>query len=83
MVLGDGKGHQLVERQIAVAVDLHQLGRDSTQAQALPHYVRCHAEPGSNLLRTETAFVRELLEGLELVGGMKSLGYASSVLLAG
>jgi hypothetical protein len=28
MILGDGKGHQLVERQLAVAVSLHQLGRD-------------------------------------------------------
>jgi len=28
MILGDGKGHQPVERQLAVAVSLHQLGRD-------------------------------------------------------
>ena len=70
MVLGDGKGHQLVERQMAIAIDFHQLGRDRTQAQALLHHVRRHAEPGRNLLRAETAFIGELLERLELVGGM-------------
>lgn len=70
MVLGDRKGHQLVERQIAIAIDFHELGRDRAQTQALPHHVRHHAEPGRNLLRAEAALVRELLERLELVGGM-------------
>ncbi len=32
--------------------------------------MRRHAEPGRNLLRAETALLRELLECLELVGGM-------------
>jgi hypothetical protein len=45
--------------------------------------VRRHAEPGRNLLRAETAFFGEFLERLELVCGMQTLGYASSVLLAG
>ncbi len=70
MILGDGKGHQLVERQIAVAVDLHQLGRHRAQAQALPHHMRRHAEPGGDFFRAEPAFFGELLERLELVGGM-------------
>ena len=73
MVLGDGKGHQLVKRQIAVAIDLHQLGRDRAQAQALPHHMRRHAEPGGDFLRAKTAFLRQLLERLELVGGMHVL----------
>jgi hypothetical protein len=28
MVLGDGEGHQLVQRQAAIAIDLHQFGAD-------------------------------------------------------
>jgi hypothetical protein len=40
-----------------------------------------HAEPGSDFFRAETTFFGELLECLELVGGMQRLGYASSVLL--
>jgi hypothetical protein len=82
MILRNGEGHQLLKGQIAIAIDLHQFRGDRTQAQALPNHVRRHAEPGSNLLRAETAFVRELLECLELIGGMKRLGYASTVLLA-
>ncbi len=73
MILGDGKGHQLVERQTAIAVSLHQLGRDRAQAQALPHHMRRHAEPRGDLLRAIPAFLRQLLEGLELVGGMHVL----------
>jgi hypothetical protein len=44
--------------------------------------MRRHAEPGGDFFGTEPAFLRELLEGLELVGGMQRLGYASTVLLA-
>ncbi len=35
--------------------------------------MRRHAEPGGDFLRAETAFVRQLLEGLELIGGMHVL----------
>ena len=73
MILGDRKGHQLVERQITVAVDLHQLGGDRTQAKALPHHMRRHAESGGDFFRAETAFLRQLLEGLELIGGVHVL----------
>ena len=73
MVLGNRKGHQLVKRQIAVAVDLHQLGRYRAQAKPLPHHMRRHAEPGGDFFRAETAFFGELLERLELVGGMHVL----------
>ena len=45
--------------------------------------MRRDAEPGGDFFGTEPPFVRELLESLELVGGMQTLGYASSVLLAG
>ena len=70
MVLGDGKGHQLVERQIAVAINFHQLGRDRAQSKALPHHMRRHAEAGRDFFRAKTAFLRQLLERLKLVGGM-------------
>ena len=39
--------------------------------KALPHHLRRHAKPGRDLFRAKTAFVRELLERLELVGGMQ------------
>ena len=70
MILGDGEGHQLVQRQIAVAIDLHQPGRDRAQAQALPHHMRRHAEPGGDFLRAISAFFRQFLERLELVSGV-------------
>src|SRR5258705_152298 len=73
MILSDRKGHQLVERQIAVAINFHELGRDRAQAKALPHHMGRHAESGSDLLRAETAFFGELLERLELVSGMHVL----------
>src|SRR5882757_7958957 len=73
MILRNSEGHQLVQRQIAFAVDLHQLGRDRAQPQALPHHMWCHAEPGGDFYRAEPAFVGELFERLELVGRMHVL----------
>ena len=73
VVLGDCKGHQLVQRQIAVTVDLHQLGRHRAQAKALPHHMRRDAEPGGDFFGAETAFFRQLFEGLELISRMHVL----------
>lgn len=82
MVVGDGKGHQLFEGQVAIRIDLHQFRGDRAEPQALPHDVRRHAETGGDFVRAEAALFGQLLERLELVGGMKPLGYASTVLLA-
>ncbi len=73
VLLGDCKGHQLVQRQIAVTVDLHQLGRHRAQAKALPHHMRRDAEPGGDFFGAETAFFRQLFEGLELISRMHVL----------
>jgi hypothetical protein len=70
MILGEGKRHQMLKGQAAIAIDLHQLGRDRRQPQALPHHLRRHAEPGRDFFHAKTAFVHELLERFELVGGM-------------
>ncbi|MGY3533859.1 hypothetical protein ACVISU_006627 [Bradyrhizobium sp. USDA 4452] len=63
----------LLKRQIAVAIELHQFGRNRAQSQALPYHMRGHAEASRDLLRTEPALVRELSERLELVGRMHAL----------
>jgi hypothetical protein len=44
--------------------------------------MRGHTEPGRDVFGTKPAFLRQLLERLELVGRMQALGYASTVLLA-
>ncbi|MGY2932806.1 hypothetical protein ACVWZ6_002408 [Bradyrhizobium sp. GM6.1] len=53
VIIGDGKGHQLLKSQIAVAVGLHQSRRDRAQPQAPPHHMRRHAEAGGDFLGTE------------------------------
>ena len=73
MILGEGKRHQLLQRQAAIAIDLHQLGRDRAQPQALPHHMRRDAEPGGDFVCAKAAFFRELLERLELIAGMHVL----------
>jgi hypothetical protein len=82
VILGNGEGHQLLQRQGAIAIDLHQFRGDRRQPQALPHHMRPHPEAGRDVFRAETSLLRQPLEGLELVGGMQVLGYASTVLLA-
>jgi hypothetical protein len=57
----------------AIAIDLHQFRGDSPQPQALPHDVRRYPKTGRDFFRAETAFVCELLERLELVGGVHVL----------
>jgi hypothetical protein len=70
VIIGDGKGHQLFKRQIAVAIDLHQFRGDRAQPQTLPHDMRRYTEAGGDFFRTEAAFFRQLLERFELIGGM-------------
>lgn len=55
--------------QIAIAIDLHQFrgGRAEPQGN-----MRRHAEADGDFFRTKTALFRQLLEGLELIGGMQS-----------
>src|SRR3546814_7619340 len=45
MVLGDREGHQLVQGQAILAIDLQQLRTDSAQAKPLLHHMGRHAEP--------------------------------------
>src|SRR5260370_16910182 len=40
------------------------------QPETLPHHMRRHPETGGDLFRAKAALFRELLERLELVGGM-------------
>ncbi|OLG64163.1 hypothetical protein BXO554_20605, partial [Xanthomonas oryzae pv. oryzae] len=62
---------------------LHQPRADRAKAKPLLHHKRGDAEAGRDFFRAPSARFRKLAERLELVGGMKRLGYASSVLLAG
>jgi len=43
--------------------------------------MRRHAETGGDFLHAEAAFFRQLLEGLELIGGMLVLGQLATVFL--
>ena len=71
MVLGNGEGHQLIQGQIAVTIDLHQLGADRAKAKPLFHHMRGEAEAGRDFLRAPSARFRKLAEALELVGGVE------------
>jgi hypothetical protein len=73
----------LLEAHFAVPVRLDQARRHGTEPQSLPHDMRRNTKPGGDFFRAQTALVRQLLKGLELVSRVQRLGYASSVLLAG
>ncbi|GAB1715803.1 MAG: hypothetical protein NTAFB05_08450 [Nitrobacter sp.] len=79
MVLGDGEGHQLVERQPAVTIDLHQLGADRAKPKPLLHHMRGDTEARRDFFRSPSARFRKLAERLELVGGVH--GRARDVLV--
>ena len=83
VIVGDGKGHQLIQRQIAIAIDLHQLGADGAETHPLLHHMRRYTEAGSDFLGSPSPMFGKLAKGLELVCRVQPLGYASSVLLAG
>jgi hypothetical protein len=60
----------LLQDQLAIAIKLHQFGRDRAQPEALPHHMRGHPETRGDLLRTKATLLRKLPERLELVGRM-------------
>src|SRR3546814_11539733 len=51
MVLGDREGHQLVQGQAILAIDLQQLRTDSAPSTPLLHHMGRHAEPHADFLR--------------------------------
>ena len=50
VVAVDGEGHELVERDPVLGIDVEQLGRDRRQAQALLHDGDRHEEGGGDFL---------------------------------
>ncbi|CUI36849.1 Uncharacterised protein [Achromobacter xylosoxidans] len=67
VVVGDGQGHQLFQRDGSSPVVGQQARRDVGQLQAALHYQRGHAEVGGNVF-DGTAFLDQCGERLELVG---------------
>lgn len=53
--------------EIAIAIDLHQFREGRAEPQ---DNMRPHSEAGGDSFRTKTALFGQLLEGLELIGGM-------------
>ncbi|CRR74684.1 hypothetical protein PAERUG_P53_London_9_VIM_2_02_13_00489 [Pseudomonas aeruginosa] len=74
VVVGDGQGHQLFQRDGSGAVVGHQARRDVGQLQAALHHQRGHAEVGGNVL-DGPAFLDQRGERLELVGGVHLLAH--------
>ena len=70
MVIGQREGHELVKRELAVAVARHEVGAHRRELETLPHNSRGDAETCGDLLGTEATLVVELLEGFELVRGV-------------
>ena len=70
VVLADGEGHQLVEGYLLGAIGGHQDRADRAKAQPPLYQGRRDAEPRPDLLGAPPLGVRQLAEGLELVGGM-------------
>jgi hypothetical protein len=66
VVVGDGKGHQLVQRHGIGPIVGHQARRDVRQLQAALHHQRRDAEVRRNVL-DGSAFGHQRGEGLELV----------------
>lgn len=44
LIAGDGQGHHLLKRQIAIAVQLNQFCRNRAQPEALSHHMRRHPQ---------------------------------------
>ena len=74
VIVGDRESHQAIERHRALAVGGDQLRADHGQLEPLPHGVRRDAEPRRDLFLA-LAVIGQLLERLELVGGMHRLAH--------
>ncbi len=70
MIVGDGIGAKLVERQYAIPVTLHQHRADGGELQPLFHHTGRHAEAGRDILVAQPLLNMQRMEGVELVGGM-------------
>ncbi|MNV53975.1 hypothetical protein D3C71_1461440 [compost metagenome] len=73
LILADAEGGQEVQVEGPVAIGRHQLRRRRAQTKALPHHMGRHPETRPYLLRAVALLVRQLAEGLELVGGVHGL----------
>lgn len=73
-IVGDGKGHQLLKGQIAIAIQLDQFWGDRPQPEVLPHHMRRHPEARCDLLRAKATLLSKPPERLELVGGIQRPG---------
>ncbi len=63
------EGNELVEAHLAVAIQVHELGADRGQLEALTYERRRDPEPGGDVLRSP-ALAGQGLERLELVRRM-------------
>ena len=70
MVVGDGEGHELVERHAVLGIDVEQDGRCGREAQALLDHLDRDEERCGDLL-LGLALHPHILEGAELVQRMK------------
>ena len=70
VIVGEREGHELVERELAVAVARHERGAHGCELEALLHHGGSDAETRGDLFDTEASVIDELLEGLELIGRM-------------
>lgn len=70
MVVGDGEGHELVERHAVLGIDVEQGGRCGREAQALLDHLDRDEERCGDLL-LGLALHPHILEGAELVQRMK------------
>jgi hypothetical protein len=67
VIVGQGEGHDLVERELAFAVARHERGAHGSEFEPLLHHGGGDAEAGGNLLDAEAVLFVEPVEGLELI----------------
>ena len=67
MIVREGEGHKLVERELPFPVAGHERGAHSRELEALPHHSGSDAKTRSDFFDPEAAIIDEPLEGLELI----------------
>jgi hypothetical protein len=72
VIVGYREGHQLLQRQVLFAVDIHQERADAGQFQALGDQQYRRAKPLRDLLDA-AAIIDQSAEGLKLIGRMHRL----------
>jgi hypothetical protein len=74
VVVGDREGHQLLQRQFFLTVEIHQERADAGQFQALGDQQHRGTEPLRHFLDA-AAIIDQSAEGLELIGGVHRLSH--------